>query len=321
MTDWSRRLRLRHLNLLISLAETGSISDTARLAHTTQPGLSKWLKDLEEDVGAALFERHSRGLRPTAQGQLLLGHAQRILSEMNRAQHNLEALQEGSSRVVAVGTSPASAPSLVPEAIMRFLEMHPKSRVELQESTMNALLERLEQGQLDVVVGRLDNYAPRVTLCSEMLYSEPLRVIARPDHPLASRVRLSWDDLYAYDWIVWPQGTPIRSKLDTALTQAGRKPPAYRVESSSQMGNLWLLQHSDMLSIGSERVAAHLAASGLVTSLPFEISAEGSVGMCWRDEPHLEQVTLDLLDSLRLVADKPLGVAPRITATQLTGIQ
>lgn len=300
--DWSRRLRLRHLNLLISLAETGSMSDTARFAHTTQPGLSKWLKELEEDVGAPLFERHSRGLRPTAQGQLLLGHARRILSEMSRAQHNLEALQDGSSRGVAIGTSPASAPSLVPDAIMRFLALHPKSRVELQESTMNALLEKLEQGQLDVVVGRLDNYAPRSTLHSELLYSEPLRIIARPDHPLAHSVQLSWDDLYAYDWIVWPQGTPIRSKLDMALTNAGRKPPPYRVESSSQMGNLWLLQHSDMLSIGSERVAAHFAASGLVISLPFEISAEGSVGMCWRDEPHLDQATMDMLNSLRNAA-------------------
>ena len=54
--NWTRRLRLRHLQLLVSLAETGSLSDTAKLAHTTQPGLSKWLKELEEDAGAELFE-------------------------------------------------------------------------------------------------------------------------------------------------------------------------------------------------------------------------------------------------------------------------
>lgn len=300
--NWTRRLRLRHLDLLISLAQTGSLSDTARVLHSTQPGLSKWLKELEEDVGAPLFERHARGLRPTPQGQLLLEHARRVQSEIERAQHNLEALQEGSTIGVAVGTSPASASSLVPDAIMRFLELHPKARVEFIESTMNILLQRLERGQLDVVVGRLDNYAPQPTLCSEMLYEEPLKIVARPGHPLAGQTVVEWDELYAYGWIVWPHGTPIRSRLDSVLSLAGRKPLPYRIESSSQMGNLWLLQHSDMLSVGSERVAAHFAALGLLAVLPLEVGAAGSLGMCWRDEPHLGQATLDLLDCLRRAA-------------------
>ncbi|MGV6477383.1 LysR family transcriptional regulator [Azotobacter vinelandii] len=296
---WSQRLRLRHLNLLIKLAETGSLSDTARQMHTTQPGLSKWLKELEEDVGAPLFERHSRGLRPTAQGGLLLDHARRILGEMQRAQGNLEALKQGNSLVVALGTSPASAPTLVPAAIMGFLERNPQARVELQEGTMNTLLERLEQGQLDVVIGRLDNYEPRATLCSEMLYREPLRIVARPDHPLARRERLEWGDLSDYDWILWPRGTPIRSRLDGALANAGRKPLPCRIESSSQVGNLWLVKHSDMLSVSSERVAAYFAGRGLLTVLPCEIEAAGSLGMCWRDDPHQARATLDLLECLR----------------------
>lgn len=306
MIDWSRRLRLRHLHLLVSLAETGSLSDTARQAHTTQPGLSKWLKELEEDVGAALFERHARGLKPTAHGQLLLGHARRILSEMARAQHNLEVLQEGDSRSVAIGTSPAAAPSLVPDAITYFLRRHPRARVQLQESTMNALLDKLEQGQLDVVVGRLDNYQPRASLCSERLHSEPMRVVARPGHPLSGRHALDWEDLYAHDWLIWPEGTPIRSRLDTALANAGLKPLPCRVESSSLMANLWLLQNSDMLSVASGRVAEHFIARGLLAPLDFELDAEGSIGMCWRDEPLQDSSTLELLDCLRQAASTPI---------------
>jgi DNA-binding transcriptional LysR family regulator len=306
MMDWTRRLRFRHLHLLVSLAETGSLSDTARLAHTTQPGLSKWLKELEEDVGAPLFERHARGLKPTAHGLTLLGHAQRILSEMTRAQHNLEALQEGDSRSVALGTSPAAAPSLVPDAITYFLRRHPRARVELQENTMNALLAKLEQGQLDVVVGRLDNYKPRENLRSALLYHEPMLVVARPGHPLAGRPNLQWDDLNAYDWILWPENTPIRTRLDMALTNAGLKPLPCRVESSSLMANLWLQQNSDMLSVASGRVAEHFIGRGLLVPLDFELAAEGSIGMCWRDEPHQDSSTLDLLDSLRLAAKTPI---------------
>ncbi|MBF3288492.1 LysR family transcriptional regulator, partial [Pseudomonas aeruginosa] len=109
--DWTRRLRLQHLQLLVSLMETGNLSGTARAAHTTQPGLSKWLKELEEDVGEPLFERHARGLRPTPYGMTLFNHAQRVLTEMERARQNLEAMRSGSGSRVLLGTSPASAPS------------------------------------------------------------------------------------------------------------------------------------------------------------------------------------------------------------------
>ena len=66
--DWTRRLRLQHLQLLVSLMETGNLQRHRPGRTHTQPGLSKWLKELEEDVGAPLFERHARGLprRPTA---------------------------------------------------------------------------------------------------------------------------------------------------------------------------------------------------------------------------------------------------------------
>lgn len=229
---------------------------------------------------------------------------------MARAQHNLEVLQEGDSRSVALGTSPAAAPSLVPDAVTYFLRRHPRARVQLQESTMNALLDRLEQGQLDVVVDRLDNYQPRASMRSEMLHSEPMRVVARPGHPLSGRQALSWEDLYAHDWLIWPEGTPIRSRLDTALANAGLKPLPCRVELSSLMANLWLLQNSDMLSVASGRVADHFIARGLLAQLDFELDAEGSIGMCWRDEPLQDGSVSDLLDCLRQAATTPIRHVP-----------
>lgn len=298
--DWTRHLRLKHLSLLLTLAETGSLSETARTSFTTQPALSRWLKELEEDVGGALFERHARGLTPTDLGKMLISHARRIVTELERAQQNLEAVQAGSTRSIAIGTSPASAPYFVPAAISRFLQIHPKSRVEVQESTMNDLMAKLALGELDVVVGRLDNYRPQADFRNEILYSERILVVSRLSHPLAQRSKLTWDDLYQYDWIVWPDGTPIRSKLDEALTRSGLKPPYYRVESTSQVGNLWLLQYTDMLSIASERVAAHFYDRGLMFPLTIDINCEaGAVGMCWHESRHQDELVKDLLDCCR----------------------
>ncbi|QRY78137.1 LysR family transcriptional regulator [Pseudomonas sp. PDNC002] len=306
---WTRRLRPRHLQLLVNLAETGSLSDTARLAHTTQPGLSKWLKELEEDAGAILFERLPRGLRPTPEGNLLVGHARRILSEMERAQNNLDSLREGNAPTVAIGTSPASAPSLVPDAVIYFLRRYPKAQVSIQENTMNVLLERLEKGQLDVVVGRTDNYRPSDKLHSEMLFSEPMQIVARPGHPLLGKEKVTWRDLYAYDWLLWPVGTPIRARLDTALSNAGLKPLPCRVESSSLIANLWLLQNCDMLTIASGRVTEHFHGRGQLCRVNFELEAMGAIGMCWRNEEHSAPALADLLESLRDAAKQPLQQA------------
>jgi len=313
---WTRRLRPRHLQLLVKLAETGSLSDTARQAHSTQPGLSKWLKELEEDAGAPLFLRHARGLQATPQGELLVSHALRILSEMERAQGNLDAMREGTSSTVAIGVSPAAAPSLVPDAIGYFLQRQPHARIALHEGTMNDLLERLDQGRLDVVVGRVDDYRPRLNLNSEMLFREPLRVVARPHHPLLSQPAPDWNSLRGYDWLLWPQGTPIRSRLDQAVTNAGQKPLPCRVESTSLMANLWLLQSSDMLAVASARVAEHFSRRGLMQVVPFALDAEGAIGMCWRDEPHPQTALTDLLDTLRLASRQPFSPARAASAIE-----
>jgi DNA-binding transcriptional LysR family regulator len=136
-----------------------------------------------------------------------------------------------------------------------------------------------------------------------MLYTEAMRVICRPDHPLAAQTGVDWEVLYQYEWIVWPKGTPIRARLGAALTSAGRKPPTYRIESSSLIGNLWLLQYSDMVSIASERVAEHFSERGLIIDTGFALDATGSLGMCWRDEADLHFSLADLLECLRDAGD------------------
>jgi DNA-binding transcriptional LysR family regulator len=305
MPDWFRRLSLRHLQLLLSLSELGSVSDTARAASTSQPALSKWLKELEDAVGAPLFERHARGLTPTHHGKVLLAHARRVVNEMARAQYQLAALPAGTPQHVIIGTTPPTAASLMPLAITDFLKRYPKARIELWESSMVVLLEKLEQSAVDIVVGTLDNYEPSENVRSEVLYAESTRIIARAGHPLTRLRRpIAWDDLYRYDWIVWPTGAPIRNKLDLALTHAGRGPLPYRVESASLTANFALIESSDLLGAVSGRLAEHFARRGGIVSLPFRLNSDSSVGVCWRQEALHEGPARDFLESLRKAAKR-----------------
>ena len=220
--DWTHRLRLRNLKMLLSLDQTRNISHSAAMLNTTQPGLSKWLKDLEDDIGLPLFERHARGLRPTPHGDVLIAHARRVEAQLDRAGEDMAALREGGGGRVVIGASGASASDTVPLAVMKLLERMPQARVKLVEGTTDRLLEQLAQGGLDIVVGRSapEHHDPAIRY--EALYLEPIHLVARPRHPLFAVAQPDWPRLLSYRWILWPRGTPIRNALDAALAAAAR---------------------------------------------------------------------------------------------------
>lgn len=280
--DWTHRLRLRNLQVLVSLAETGNISHSALQLNTTQPGLSKWLKELESDVGLPLFERLPRGLRLTAYGETLLTHARRIEAEVDRARDQMESLRAGSSGQVVIGTSGAAASETVPAAVLALLRDMPQAHVRIVEATMDRLMTQLERGELDVVVGRAAAEYVDSRLQSEQLYAEPLRFVVREGHPLKSRRGLAWPELLAYRWLLWPKGTPIRAALDAALERAGHSAPADHLESNSLTASLSLLAESDMIGLTSDRVVTRYERLGILRRLPLRFDAFGTVAMYWR---------------------------------------
>ncbi len=64
MANWAQKLKLHHLQTLVALGEQGNLTHVARMMNISQPALSKWLSQLEDEIGITLFERHSKGLRP-----------------------------------------------------------------------------------------------------------------------------------------------------------------------------------------------------------------------------------------------------------------
>jgi len=301
--DWTHRLRLRNLRMLLSLAQTRNISHSAAALNTTQPGLSKWLKDLEDDIGLPLFERHARGLRPTPYGEVLIDHARRMDAQLERAAEDMAALREGGSGRVVIGASGASASDTVPLAVLQLLERMPQARIKLVENTMDALMVQLGQGELDIVVGRSAPEHLDSGLRHETLYMEPLHMVARPRHPLLSQQSLAWSDLLAYRWLLWPKGTPIRTSLEAALESAGLTVPTDHIESNSVTLNLTLLNTTDMIGVASHRSALRLSHMNTLRLLPIRLPGFGSVAMYWRHAELVGNAAVSTaLDCLRAVS-------------------
>ena len=283
MANWTQKLKLHHLQMLVALGEQGNLSQVAKMMHITQPALSKWLTQFEEEVGMLLFERHSKGLRPSEGGKLLLQHAQRLINDMSRSQYEIERFKQGGLvGSLMIGCSPV-ATDCVSQAILSLLQEMPTLHLNIEEKIMAPLLRDLLDGVVDVVVGRVGGRALELPLNYRVLYTEPVCFVARPDHPLAQSALLTWDDLAAWRWIVWPHGTPIRMSIDNALVGNGVMLPENTIESASMNVTSNLLQSSDMISILSLRLAQRYVNQQqlVILNLP-RIEQKGSVGVFWR---------------------------------------
>jgi DNA-binding transcriptional LysR family regulator len=305
--DWTARLRLRNLRMLLSLAQTHNISRSAAALNTTQPGLSKWLRELEADIGLPLFERHARGLKPTSYGEALIVHARRIEAHLDVAREDLAAMRSGGSGRVAIGASGASASDTVPLAVFKLMQRMPQASIKLVESTTDRLLGQLGDGDLDLVVGRSSRNLPVPEIRSETLYVEPIHFVTRPRHPLFARTSIAWDDLFAYRWLVWPKGTPIRDSLDDALAAAGRTLPAPIIESNSVTINLTLLNNSDMIGFASHRASMRFAHMDVMRIVPLTLAGFGTVTMYWREDAAGRVAVATMLACLRQVAADQSG--------------
>lgn len=265
------RLKTRQLLLLVALAEEGNIHRAAQVLSMTQPAASKLLKDLEDVLEVSLFERLPRGMRPTWYGETMIRHARMALGSLNQAHEELNALKSGHFGQVGIGAITSPGLSLLPAAVTLVKQEHPSLRISLDIETSPVLLDRLEQGKLDIVVGRLFAEHDKTHLRYESLTEELICAIARPGHPLLGMTGLSLRDVLTAGWIVPPAGSVLRHRFDLMFQQEGLAPPINTIETSALLFITRMLQQSDMVAVLAADVAHYYASHGIVSVLPLAV--------------------------------------------------
>ncbi len=296
-------MRIRHLEVFRLLVRTGSQSEAAALMHITQPALSKWLRELENQAGWALMARE-RPLRLTTEGEVLFRYAERVLGDSFRAGEELRAIRAGSSGLLRLGVLWSVAPLLVPRAVLRCLRAAPRLQFRFYEDSLDNLLPALRRHELDCVIGRLHGQAIGSEFHAEALYNEPVRAVVRSGHPLLSKHPLTLADTAVYPWILPLPGTPMRVRLETEFATAALQLPAQHIESTSPLINETLMLKSDMISVVSDQLAKRYVRTGLLATLPITMrQGLGPVGLLWVDanpssalEQFLESVRLEARD-------------------------
>ncbi len=190
------KLSPRNLVHLIALAEEGRISRAATRVHLSPSAFSRSIQSVEDDLGLQLFHRSMNGVTLTAAGEAVLGHARALDFENRRFELNLDLLRRGDSDRVCIGAGPIPASILVPELIRSMHEQTPHLLIQVELGNMSALIERLDENDVDICFGDVRNVAAREDrYASKKLAVFKCVVCCRNGHPLATAGKVTARDL------------------------------------------------------------------------------------------------------------------------------
>ncbi|MGQ3050759.1 MAG: LysR family transcriptional regulator [Roseateles sp.] len=263
-------LKTRQLVLLVELGRHGSILHAAQAANLTQPAASKLLADLEHALGVKLFERLPRGVAPTWYGEVMIRRAGAALAELDAGHQEVMELLSGLSGRVAVGAVLTPSTTLLPAAITLLKARQPRVHIAISVDTSKLLIQHLQSGELDIVIGRVLDSESAAQLSFEPLTDEPHCLVVRAAHPLAHRSDLSLPELARQSWILPPGGSILRDRLTALFLSAGLDQPQQTVETLSLPVITSLLGQSDMVSALPEELVKPYVETGLLTVLNFD---------------------------------------------------
>lgn len=256
------RARLRHMQLLVQMADLGSMRKAAEHMGISQPAATHLLADLEQLLECTLFHRHARGLRPTTAGMSLLPVARTMLQAANQAAEQVSALNQQATGVVRVAGIGGAMSGLLVRAIPPFGKAHPDILVHVQEADPVQLGELMAADAVDLALGRMPDVMPE-GWHFEPLMADEFVVIAGSQHPLARRKRVSLEELADQTWLVLPVSTAARQVFENLFE--GRAPTRLRQVSARVPALLWaMLAHEPLLTLVPASVARQHVSAGLL---------------------------------------------------------
>jgi len=243
-----RGLKLSHLRLLAALLETGQLGLAATRMAIAQPAASRLLAEVERITGQPVHLRTGRGLTLTPMGQALAHRAARIVTELRDADREVAEIAGGQTGHVRIGSVTGPALDRVLPALRTARLALPAVTAEVVVAPSDLLAQQLLSGRLDFAIGRMpDGMRDDLTL-SRPLGDEPVALMVRRGHRLASLPRLAPEDLLAFDWVMpGPEAILTRTVIDR-LQALGLPPPPQRLATSSFLLTLALIQQSNAVA-------------------------------------------------------------------------
>ena len=191
-------VNMRHIRAFLAIAQHGSFTRAADHLGLSQPALTICIRQLEECLGLAIFNRTTRKVLLTFAGREFLPTARRLLSEFEAALTNMQAHADSQRGRVAVASLPSVAAEWLPRTVSHFARTYPLVSVEITVEDSPGVYRRVRENEANF--GFAGQLKPAPDLAVRKLQAEGIGLVCRRDHPLAMRRgRLSWPDLAGYN--------------------------------------------------------------------------------------------------------------------------
>jgi DNA-binding transcriptional LysR family regulator len=292
---------LKHLRLIVAVADQGNLISAAAALNLSQPAVTKSLQDAEAIIGERIFERTSRGVELTIYGEALIVHARHILTQLDNAVEEIADIKGGRTGRVVIGTLISASVEIIPRAILKARAERPDIVVRVEEGPNDILVPRLRAGEIDFVVGRLSEFRQRDGLEQEQLFNDRACIVARPGHPLKRTMQLS--RLIDANWILPLFGTTLRRQVEASFRKVGLVPPSRHVESVSNLTNQLLIDEGDYVAVWPQAQADREAKAGRIVILPTPMPETACpFGITTRANARLTPVAMAMISLIRSLA-------------------
>ena len=241
-------MKLNHIRDVLAVAELGSLRAAGRHVGVAQPAITRSIREIEHELGAALFERHSKGVRLTEIGEAFVRRALLVESELRRAREEIEQIKGRSTGQVSVALSIASSIALLPAAVAAFYRRYPDVLLKISETLFQPVEQEVADGRIDVYIGALELPISSPRLSVEKLFDNRRVVVARKGHALLGAKSLQ--ELSSARWVRPAlSDRSLEADFDAWFRQLGLPQPKVVMHTRSALLTVLAIASSDLLTV------------------------------------------------------------------------
>jgi DNA-binding transcriptional LysR family regulator len=268
-----RRIRLRDLHVLLTVVQRGSMAKAAQHLSVTQPAVSKSIADLEHALGVRLLDRSPQGIEPTIYGHALVRRGLSVFDELRQGVGEIEFMADPHVGEVRVGCPETLAATLLPAVVERLSKQHPGVRLYVaQTNPLTLEIRELRDRNVDLMLGRMGPAFTEEDLNAEILYHDPLVVVAGAQSRWARCRVLDLAELVDEKWILYPPKEIPGIFIEEAFRSRGLNlPPASVLTYSFQLRDMLLMTGNYLSIVAASAVPILNAKRVIVKSLPIDL--------------------------------------------------
>jgi DNA-binding transcriptional LysR family regulator len=252
---------IAQLEAFLAVAERRSVSRAAKSLYLTQPALSARLRNLERDVGTALFVRTSKGVRLTPSGHAFRPFAQRVLQTIAEGRRVVAELETDVGERLVLGAAPAASAYLLPALVKRFQDAHPNARVIVLTGHSEEVLEMVLRERVQLGLVRELGHPDIVTVPISV---DDVVLVVRPNHPFARREAIRVDELDAARLIMFDRTSSYFELTSPFFREAGVVPTALMEVDNVEAAKKMVEQGLGAALLPRSAVADELASRDLI---------------------------------------------------------